>query len=87
LHYAVSPSRISPTEVARVGAQKLLAQPIDAEVADCIAPDVDDNGHRQVVRNGHCTARMITTGVVTSRGSATGRQRGQLPTYLGLHSF
>src|SRR5438552_2409493 len=54
------------TEVLRAGAQKLLAQAVEAEVADwieqhryCVAVD----GHRQVVRNGHLPARTITTGV------------------------
>jgi Sigma-70, region 4 len=53
-------------EVLRQGAQKLLAQAIDAEVADWIdrhAQLRDDAGHRQVVRNGVLPARTITTGV------------------------
>jgi transposase-like protein len=54
------------TDVLRAGAQKLLAQAIDAEVADWIDAHqhcLDDHGHRQVVRNGHSPARTITTGV------------------------
>jgi len=53
-------------EVLRRGAQKLLAQAIDAEVAEWIERhrDIrDDQGHRQVVRNGYLPARTITTGV------------------------
>jgi len=53
-------------EVLRVGAQKLLAQAIDAEVADWIDQHRhvhDLEGHRQVVRNGSMPARTITTGV------------------------
>lgn len=54
------------TEVLRLGAQKLLAQAIEAEVVDWIEGHRhcrDDQGHRQVVRNGHLPARTITTGV------------------------
>lgn len=54
------------TEVLRLGAQQLLAQAIEAEVADWIdlhRQCLDDHGHRQVVRNGHLPARTITTGV------------------------
>jgi putative transposase len=54
------------TEVLRLGAQKLLAQAIEAEVADWIDRHQgcqDAQGHRQVVRNGHLPARTITTGV------------------------
>jgi transposase-like protein len=54
------------TDVLRAGAQRLLAQAIDAEVADWIDSHqhcVDAHGHRQVVRNGHAPARTITTGV------------------------
>jgi putative transposase len=53
-------------EVLRQGAQKLLAQAIDAEVTDWIQRHAhlrDDAGHRQVVRNGALPARTITTGV------------------------
>jgi putative transposase len=52
--------------VLRQGAQHLLAQAIDAEVADWIDKHQqcrDDHGHRQVVRNGHLPARTITTGL------------------------
>jgi transposase-like protein len=54
------------SEVLRVGAQKLLAQAIDAEVADWIERHracVVAEGHRQVVRNGHLPARTLVTGV------------------------
>jgi transposase-like protein len=52
--------------VLRIGAQKLLAQAIDAEVAEWIEGhrDIRDlEEHRQVVRNGFMPARTITTGV------------------------
>jgi transposase-like protein len=54
------------TEVLRAGAQKLLAQAVEAEVAEWIEQHrhwVDAEGHRQVVRNGHLPTRTITTGV------------------------
>jgi putative transposase len=64
----VSISRVSDTltEVLRRGAQQMLATAIEAEVADWIEQHshlVDDNGHRQVVRNGHLPSRKITTGL------------------------
>jgi putative transposase len=84
-------------EVLRQGAQKLLAQAIDAEVTDWIQRHAhlrDDAGHRQVVRNGALPARTITTGVgpvevkqprVHDRRSAQEREKftsAILPPYL-----
>jgi len=54
------------TDVLRRGAQQLLAQAIEAEVADWIDRHQDCRdaaGRRQVVRNGHLPQRTITTGV------------------------
>ena len=54
------------TTILRRGAQKLLAQAIEAEVEQWIADHahlVDDRGHRQVVRNGHLPTRSIVTGL------------------------
>src|SRR5215471_14103360 len=54
------------TDVLRQGAQQLLAQAIEAEVADWIDRHQDCRdaaGRRQVVRNGHLPERTITTGV------------------------
>jgi len=54
------------TEILRRGAQRMLAEAIDNEVAEYIAAHVDerdDVGHRLVVRNGHTPARSIQTGV------------------------
>lgn len=54
------------TDLLRQGAQQLLAQAIEAEVADWIDRHQDCRdaaGHRQVVRNGHLPERTITTGV------------------------
>ena len=61
-----APPRDVLTEILRDGAQRLLAQAIDAEVAEWIdrhAEVMDDSGRRQVVRNGHHPARTIVTGV------------------------
>lgn len=52
--------------ILRDGAQRLLAQAIDAEVAAWIdrhADAVDGTGRRQVVRNGHHPSRAILTGI------------------------
>jgi putative transposase len=54
------------TDLLRQGAQQLLAQAIEAEVADWIGRHQDRRdaaGRRQVVRNGHLPERTITTGV------------------------
>jgi len=54
------------TGILREGAQTLLVQAVEAEVAQWIdrhAHLKDANGHRQVVRNGHLPKRKITTGV------------------------
>src|SRR5262245_66373862 len=54
------------TDLLRQGAQQLLAQAIEAEVADWIDRHQDCRdaaGRRQVVRNGHLPQRTITTGV------------------------
>ena len=54
------------TDVLRDGAQQLLAQAVEAEVATWIESHqeiVDENGHRMIVRNGHMPSRTIVTGV------------------------
>src|ERR1051326_4718655 len=66
------------TDVLRQGAQRLLAQAIEAEVADWIEGHrhcTDERGHRQVVRNGPLPERTITTGggPVEVRQAAGGR--------------
>ena len=62
-----APSRDLLTEILRDGAQRMLGQAIEAEVADWIelhAGVVDDSGRRrQVVRNGHHPTRTLVTGV------------------------
>jgi transposase-like protein len=54
------------TAVLRQGAQRLLNQAIEAEVADWLAQHqdcVDAHGRQQVVRNGHLPQRTLTTGI------------------------
>lgn len=51
------------TSLLRQGAQRMLAQAIEAEVAEWMEahPQVDAQGHRQVVRNGYLPERTIVT--------------------------
>jgi len=54
------------TSILREGAQRLLTQAIEAEVAEWIEAHQhvqDRSGHRQVVRNGHLPKRTLLTGV------------------------
>jgi putative transposase len=54
------------TDLLRQGAQQMLAQAIENEVAEYVERHAcmqDDRGHRQVVRNGHLPARRIQSGV------------------------
>jgi transposase-like protein len=51
-------------ELAREGARRMLAAALEAEVAayiDAHADQVDENGHRLVVRNGHHDQRQVAT--------------------------
>jgi len=66
LSLPVATSRDVLTDILRDGAQRLLTQAIEAEVAEWIdshAQLKNGDGHRQVVRNGHLPKRTITTGV------------------------
>jgi transposase-like protein len=61
-----APSRDLLTEILRDGAQRLLGQAVEAEVADWIgrhAGVADARGRQQVVRNGHHPPRTLVTGV------------------------
>ncbi len=54
------------TEILREGAQTLLVQAVEAEVAEWIDQHAhlkDDKDHQQVVRNGRLPRRKITTGL------------------------
>lgn len=56
----------SLTPILREGAQRLLAQAIEAEVAEYIERHADQRdaaGHRLVVRNGHKDEREVQTGI------------------------
>jgi putative transposase len=60
------PSQDVLTDLLRDGARRLLAQAIEAEVASWIDDHAhlkDDQGRRQVVRNGHLPERAIPTGI------------------------
>jgi transposase-like protein len=51
-------------ELVREGARRMLAAALEAEVAayiDAHTDEVDDNGRRLVVRNGHHAARQVVT--------------------------
>jgi putative transposase len=52
-------------EIVREGARRMLAAALEAEVdayVSGLVDEVDENGKRLVVRNGHAQARTITTG-------------------------
>ena len=54
------------TEVLRNGARALLAQAVEAEVAEFLAKHVDlktATGLRRVVRHGHLPEREVITGI------------------------
>jgi putative transposase len=54
------------TEILRHGARQLLAQAVEVEVEQWITEHAhltDENGHRQVVRNGYAQPRRIVTGL------------------------
>ena len=60
-------------DVLQKGARKLLMEAIEAEVASYIAEhqaELDEDGHRLVVRNGHGQERTVVTPVGTLRVSA-----------------
>lgn len=51
-------------EIVREGARRMLAAALEAEVAAYIAAhasEVDERGHRLVVRNGHAVPRRVLT--------------------------
>ncbi len=54
------------TDVLRQGARKLLAQAVEAEVADFLAAHADltiEDGRQRLVRHGHLPERTIQTGI------------------------
>ncbi len=64
----IQPGAVSDplTEILRNGAQALLVQAVEAEVADFLAKHGDlktGDGHQRVVRHGHLPGRGIVTGI------------------------
>jgi transposase-like protein len=54
------------TDILRNGARALLAQAVEAEVADFLAKHADlktEDGHQRVVRHGHLPEREVMTGI------------------------
>ncbi len=54
------------TDVLRQGARKLLAQAVEAEIADFLAAHADlttEDGRQRLVRHGHLPERTIQTGI------------------------
>lgn len=54
------------TDALRTGARALLAQAVEAEVAECIAAHghlTTDDGRQRLVRHGHLPERTIQTGI------------------------
>ena len=54
------------TEVLRNGARALLAQAVEAEVADFLGKHADlktEDGRQRVVRHGHLPEREVMTGI------------------------
>lgn len=57
--------RMELDDIARQGAQRMLKEMLEAEVVEFVdrhSGDVDDSGHRHVVRNGHLPEREVLTG-------------------------
>src|SRR6476659_4604494 len=81
------------TEILRNGARCLLAQAVEAEVADFLGKHADlktEDGHQRVVRHGHLPEREVLTGLgpvaalgSLRRGAATGLMAGSLPALVG----
>ena len=66
IHFPEASSQDVLTGILRAGAQRLLGQAIEAEVADYLAAHQDlrdEQGRRLVVRNGHKDERQLQTGV------------------------
>ena len=65
-------------EIVRDGARQMLAAALQAEVAAYVAAhagEVDDAGHRLVVRNGYHAEREVTTAAGCGGGAAAAGQR------------
>ena len=64
-------------ELVAEGARRMLAVALEAEVEGYISSlihEVDEHGHRLVVRNGHAEPRTLVTGAGPRGPSAPGRR-------------
>jgi len=58
-------AQISPDELAREGARRMIAAALEAEVDDYVSAfvdELDEDGRRLVVRNGRARERKLTVG-------------------------
>ena len=79
------------TEILRNGARALLAQAVEAEVAEFLAKHADlkiEDGHQRVVRHGHLPEREVMTGIgpVAVRQPRV-RDRKPAPTIASASAF
>lgn len=61
----IDEGRVSLDDLAREGARRMIAAALEAEVQECVAAfagEVDEHGHRLVVRNGRARERKLTVG-------------------------
>ena len=75
------------TEILRTGARALLAQAVEAEVADFLGKYADlktADGHQRIVRHGHLPEREVMTGIgpVAARLSQPPPRTVRLPVLL-----
>ncbi len=80
LHVPAAVGESMLDDLAREGARRMLAAALDAEVAayiDAHTDQLDENGHRLVVRNGHHAQRQVATaaGAVTVRAPRVNDKR------------
>ena len=71
-------SRSRSTILAREGARRMIATALRAEADEYVArfdDDLDEDGHRLVVRNGRARERKVTVGVGDRPGPRAARQR------------
>lgn len=76
---AAGASSVSPIdEIVREGARRMLAAAFEAEVAaniDAHTDQLDEDGHRLVVRNGHAVPRQVVTSAGAVPGPCAAGQR------------
>jgi hypothetical protein len=65
-------------EIVRDGARRMLAAALEAEVAayiDAHVGEVDEQGRRLVVRNGHAAQRQVLTSAGAAGADAAGQRQ------------